>query len=169
LVKDALIFEPQPDIDRVIFCSASLGGSDMATGFMGKMGAKLIGTPSDLKQEGREFAMLAKPGENGVTLKQLPNSIELLNPRNRFINTINAIPVARGIPYHSIMGDRGKGGHLNHNKPQSTDGIVPYWSSHIEGAKSELIVPSHHWSNQHPLAIAEVRRILIHHLPETTH
>jgi hypothetical protein len=168
LVEKALIFKHRTDIARVIFCSASLGGSDLATGFMGKFGAKLIGRPSDLKEAGREFVMLAKPREDGVTLKQLPNSVELLDPKNRFINAVNAIPVARGIPYHSIMGDRGKGGNLNHTKPQSSDGIVPYWSSHIDGAESELIVPSNHWSNQHPMAIAEVRRILMQHLRESS-
>jgi hypothetical protein len=70
----------------------------------------------------------------------------------------------KGVPYHSIIGDRGKGGNLDHTKPESTDGVVPYWSSHIDGAQSEVIVPSGHWSNQHPMAIAEVRRILYLHL-----
>ena len=164
LLKKALIFKPQPDVARVIFCSASLGGSDTATGFMGRLGGKLIGSPEDLKDEGDEFVMMAKPREDGLMIKHFPNSIDLLDPKNRFINTINRIPVTPGIPYHSIMGDRGKGGNLNHTKPQSTDGIVPYWSSHIDGAQSELIVPSHHWSNQNPQAIAEVRRILVQHL-----
>jgi hypothetical protein len=164
LLGNSLIFKPQPDIARVIFCSASLGGSETATGFFGRLGAKLVGTPEDLKSQSQEFVMLAKPREDGVKLKHLPNSINLLDPKNRFITTVNRIPVAAGIPYHSIMGDRGKGGNLNRTEPQSTDGIVPYWSSHIDGAQSELIVPSGHWSNQHPMAIAEVRRILVQHL-----
>jgi hypothetical protein len=62
------------------------------------------------------------------------------------------------------LGDRGKGGNLSHKSPVSTDGIVPYWSSHLDGAESELIIPSHHWTNQHPLGIAEVKRILLVHL-----
>lgn len=164
LLNEALIFKPQPDVERVIFCSASLGGSNLATGFLGNLGAKLVGTPKDIKGESHEFVSMAKPREDGKKVKQIPNSINLLDPKNRFITTINAIPVTPGIPYHSIMGDRGKGGNLNFTKPQSTDGIVPYWSSHIDGAQSEIIVPSHHWSNQHPLAIAEVRRILLLHL-----
>jgi hypothetical protein len=90
--------------------------------------------------------------------------VDALDPENRFLLTINALPLAPGIPYHSIIGDRGKGGNLNHVKPVSTDGIVPYWSSHLDGAQSELIVPSDHWSNQNPQAIAEVNRILKQHL-----
>jgi hypothetical protein len=41
-----------------------------------------------------------------------------------------------------------------------TDGVVPYWSSHLAGAQSELIVPSTHGAHQNPQAIAEVCRIL---------
>ena len=52
------------------------------------------------------------------------------------------IPTTKGVPFNSIIGDRGKGGNLNHTKPVSNDGIVPYWSSHLDGAQSELIVPS---------------------------
>jgi hypothetical protein len=69
---------------------------------------------------------------------------------------INTIPIKPGIPYHTIMGDRGRG-----DAPNSSDGIVPYWSSHMEGAESELIVPSGHPAHQNPKAIQEVRRILV--------
>jgi len=62
---------------------------------------------------------------------------------------------APGIPFHNIEGDRGRG-----DAPNSSDGVVPYWSSHLEGAASSLIVPSNHSAPRNPEAIAEVRRIL---------
>jgi hypothetical protein len=68
---------------------------------------------------------------------------------------VNNLPITPGIPYYSIIGDRGHG-----DTPQSSDGVVAYWSSHLDGAQSELIVPSNHSSPQNPQAIAEVRRIL---------
>jgi hypothetical protein len=71
------------------------------------------------------------------------------------VKAINTIPITPGIPYHTIMGDRGKG-----DAPNSSDGVVPYWSSHMKGAQSELIVPSGHAAHQNPQAIEEVRRIL---------
>jgi len=37
---------------------------------------------------------------------------------------------------------------------------VPYWSSHLDGAKSELIVHSGHGAQYNPQAIQEVARIL---------
>ncbi len=162
VVVNALIFQHRPEISRVIFASASLGGAEMATDFMGRIGSKIMGSPPDLANVSKEMTALVKPRADGK--KGTLNSIGTLDPNNRFVTTINTIPPAGGIPYHAIIGDRGKGGHLDHTRPQSTDGIVPYWSSHIAGAKSELIIPSHHWSIWHPAGIAEVERILKLHL-----
>jgi hypothetical protein len=47
------------------------------------------------------------------------------------------------------------------------DGVVPYASAHLEGVDSELVVPADHFHvHHHPLAILEVRRILLEHLKE---
>jgi hypothetical protein len=45
-----------------------------------------------------------------------------------------------------------------------SDGVVPYTSSHLEGAESELIVPAEHTAQAHPYAVTEVKRILHLHL-----
>jgi hypothetical protein len=63
------------------------------------------------------------------------------------------------VPYHSIIGDRGK-----NDSPKSTDGVVAYWSSHLDGAKSEKIVPGPHSSTGLPETITELDRILELHL-----
>ncbi len=42
--------------------------------------------------------------------------------------------------------------------------MVPYWSSHLEGAASERIVPSGHGSHKHPEGVEELVRILHEHL-----
>lgn len=84
----------------------------------------------------------------------------ILAPNNRFVKAINTVPLAPGIPYHVICGDRGLGGNKDRTKPVCSDGVVPYWSSHMPGALSELIVPSDHGAHQNPQAIAEVKRIL---------
>ena len=91
----------------------------------------------------------------------LPYSVETMSPDNQFVKTINTIPMTPGVPYHSIMGDRGKGGNKDQRKPVSTDGFVPYWSSHLDGAKSETIVPSKHSAHQNPQAIEKIRQILL--------
>ena len=165
LLTKTLIFKPRRDISRVIYASASLRGADMAAGFLGRLGERIIGSPPDLTGVGKELALLSKPrATDGKKLKRAPNSIDTLDPNNRFVTTINQIPLVKGIPYHSIIADRGKGGNRDRTKPVSSDGIVPYWSSHLDGAQSEVIVPSDHWSIRSPGGIAEVRRILIEHL-----
>ena len=95
-----------------------------------------------------------------LRLKRIPNSVDTLAPNNRFVRAIQTIPLTPGIPYHVISGDRGKGGNKDKTKPVMADGIVPYWSSHMDGAQSELVVPSSHSAHQNPQAIAEVKRIL---------
>ncbi len=168
LITKTLIFEHRTDISRVIYLSASLRGANLATGFLGRLGQNIIGSPPDLTGVGKELVMLSKPrATDGQKLKSTPNSINALDPNNRFVTTIDKIPLAKGIPYHSIIADRGKGGHLDRTKPESSDGIVPYWSSHLDGAVSEVIVPSDHWSNRSPEGIAEVRRILLQHIGKT--
>lgn len=164
IMSDALIFKPRTDLARVIFLSPSHRGANMAQGFMGRLGSKLIGGPKNLLNGDTSVLTLAKPASTAVQLKRMPNSVDFLNPGNRFVKTLDTLPVAPGIPYHSILGDRGKGGNPDHTKPESSDGIVPYWSSHLDGAQSELIIPSGHWTNRHPQGIAEVKRILYLHL-----
>lgn len=167
IFSSAFIFQHRPEIARVIFASASHRGADMATGFGGRLLSSIIGgnaTAPELAADEATAVSLMKPDFSGDKLKRLPNSLDVLRPGNRFVTTIDKIPTTKGIPFNSIIGDRGKGGNLNHTPPVSTDGIVPYWSSHLDGAESELIVPSGHWTNRNPEAIAEVRRILLKHL-----
>jgi len=166
MMKKALIFESRPEVARVIYASASLRGSDMATGLIGRVGTRLIGEPADLSEIGQEALRLALPSEQGQRIRRMPNSVDALDPDNRFIRVINELPTRKGVPYHSIIADRGRGGNKDRTPPVHSDGIVPYWSSHVPTARSELIVPSNHWSNRHPQAIAEVRRILIEHLDD---
>ncbi|KAB2638690.1 MAG: hypothetical protein DVB30_05810 [Verrucomicrobia bacterium] len=152
---DALIFKHRPEIGRVIFISSPLKGSELATISVGRIGSMLIRTPSALLTAGNDALKIATFHANDLKLKRAPNSIDTLSPKNRFVRMINKIPITPGIPYHTIVGDRGKG-----DSPNSSDGVVPYWSSHMDGAQSECIVPSDHGAHQNPKAFAEVTRIL---------
>lgn len=161
-LSDMLIFKARPDVSRVIFASASLRGSEKAINFLGRLGAKLIGNPFTKDQFTKEAIANARPAFRQGR-KHLPNSVNILDPGTTFLKVVNNLPPSDKIPYHSIIGDQGEGGNLNHRPPVSTDGIVPYWSSHLDGAQSELIIPSGHWSILHAQAKAEVRRILLQH------
>jgi pimeloyl-ACP methyl ester carboxylesterase len=155
LFTDALIFQHRPEIGRVIFISAPLRGSELASNWLGRIGSSLVRSPITLLKAGRDAFKITTFRSGELKLKRIPNSVDTLAPTNRFVIAINRIPITPGIPYDTIMGDRGRG-----DAPNSSDGVVPYWSSHMDGAKSELVVPSGHGAHQNPKAIQEVRRIL---------
>ncbi|MGA8655134.1 MAG: hypothetical protein WB586_03225 [Chthoniobacterales bacterium] len=118
--------------------------------------SSLVKSPVRLLRASKDALRVVTFGSSELRLKRIPNSVDTLAPTSRFVKAINTIPITPSIPYHTIMGDRGRG-----DAPNSSDGVVPYWSSHMEGAKSELIVPSGHSAHQNPKAIQEVRRILM--------
>ena len=161
LLSDALIFKHRADVGRAIFIAAPHRGSDLASNWLGRIGSSLVKAPTTLLNVGNDVLKAATFQGDDLILKSIPNSVDTLAPNNRFVKAINEIPITRTIPYHSIIGDRGKGGNKDRTKPISSDGFVPYWSSHLEGAASELIVPSNHSAHQNPQSIAEVRRILL--------
>ncbi len=160
LFADSLIFLHRPEVGRVIFVSAPLQGSDLASGWAGRIGSLLVRAPATLLGAGTEALKLATFQSDDLRLKRIPNSVDTLAPNSRFVKAINTVPVTPGIPHHVISGDRGKGGNKDKTKPMMSDGIVPYWSSHMETAQSELVVPSSHSAHQNPQAIEEVHRIL---------
>ena len=165
-LTDALIFRPRQDVSRAIFIAAPHRGSDLASNWLGRIGASLVKAPLTLRKISEEVREYLTLDVAAVRLNRIPNSIDTLSPENPFVKKINTLPFTPGIPYHSIIGDRGKGGNKDRTKPVSSDGVVPYWSSHLPGARSELVVPSNHSAQRHPESIAEVRRILELHVRE---
>lgn len=163
LLTDAIVFDHRPEIGRVIFVSAPLRGSNLASDWIGRLGTKLVKSPANLLQVGNNALKLVTLQSDDLHIKRMPNSVDTLAPNNRFVKEINQVPVTPGIPHHVICGDRGKGGNKDTTKPIMSDGVVPYWSSHMATAKSEKIVPSGHSAHQNPEAIIEIKRILREH------
>jgi pimeloyl-ACP methyl ester carboxylesterase len=161
LVKEALIFKPRREVARVIFISTPHRGSVIAENAIGRIGSSLIRKSVRVVEASREILQASVVHEDPTVLKlnRLPNSIDTLSPNDPFLKEMNALPTSRRIPYHSIIGDRGRG-----NSPNSSDGVVPYWSSHLDGAESEKIVPSDHGAHHNPEGITEVIRILKKHI-----
>jgi pimeloyl-ACP methyl ester carboxylesterase len=163
LFVETLVFRHRPEVGRIVFISAPLRGSDMAAHRLGRLGSSLVRLPVTLLRAGGDALKIMTLSAGDLPLRRIPNSIDTLAPSNRFVKAINTIPMTKGIPYHSIMGDRGRG-----DTPNSSDGVVPYWSSHLDGAQSELIVASNHSAHQNRKAIEEVRRILKLHARSST-
>jgi pimeloyl-ACP methyl ester carboxylesterase len=164
LLSESLIFKRRPEVGRVIFIAAPLRGSKFAENIVGRISSMLVRTPRFLLRASLDAAHLATLQFGELKLRRAHNAIDTLAPTSRYARAINAIPVASDIPLHVIVGDRGLGGNKTREpEPVMSDGIVPYWSSHLPQADSEKIVPSDHSAHRHPQAIAEVARILHDH------
>ena len=152
LVTRATTFKANPRIKRVVFICTPHLGSKMASAGIGELAIKLISLPVDLVTtiESEIPEETLRKINNG----RLPNSVSNLAPNAPYLAVLKREPIQA--PYHSIIGNRGKPGPL----ADSSDGVVPYWSSHLDGAQSEVIVPGPHGACQLPQTIAELDRIL---------
>ena len=153
--REELFFRHRPEIGRVIFIASPLRGSNMATGLIGSLADVIIREATVSSQASQEMLRLTRIETSELKPMRRSNSVDSLSPKSRFLNAMNTIPMTSGVPYNTIIGDRGRG-----DSPNSSDGVVPYWSSHMNGSESERIVPSGHSAHQNPQAIAEVLRIL---------
>jgi len=156
--QQELFFRHRPEIGRVIFIASPLRGSNMATGLIGGLATFLIRESTVSSQASQEMLNVTNIREEELKPKRRANSVDSLSPKSRFLNAMNTIPMTPGVPYDTIIGDRGRG-----DSPNSSDGVVPYSSSHMNGAQTEDIVPSNHSAHQNPEAIEDVLRILKAH------
>lgn len=157
LVERLFFFKPLPFVTEAVFISTPHRGSEMALGTIGQIGKALVTLPFTLAQVSASFlGSLAKLGHS-LPISGLPTGIDGLSPKNPVLAASASIPVT--VPFHSIIGNEAKAGIAG-----GSDGVVPYWSSHLDAAQSELIVKSGHGAHEHPLAIREVRRIMLEHM-----
>ena len=152
-------FEPREDIRRVIFISTPHQGSQLAMNPLAEFFSNLVRLPNLITSRDR-LVMVNSIRNNLRDLFVAPaNSIRFLRAKSPLLLSILKLPMSERATYHSVIGDQGKG-----DTPDSSDGVVPYWSSHLPNAKSEKIVPSGHGANENSEGIEEVRRILHLHL-----
>ena len=149
-------FRHQPCIDRVIFLAVPHRGSRLAGGIVGSIGNRLISRPKAAAVAMRELSSiypgLLRPYYNKPSVRGGPTSLTSLAP-NPLLDSLAALPIR--VPFHSIIGDRGLDGGMH-----SSDGIVPYTSSHLAGAESEKIVLAGHLVFSNEDAVLEIKRIL---------
>ena len=154
-LRELVYFEPDPAVRRAVYFSAPHRGADMATKDIAGTIAKMAKLPLEVM---RVSAGLLDSRVNEyfkIPIGKKYTSRESLEPGSPMVAAMDISPYKKGVIYHSVMGDRGKG-----DTPNSSDGVVEYWSSRQDGAASELIVPTCHGSYKHPRAIEEFRRIL---------
>ncbi len=161
LLRRSFFYEPLPFVQRVVFISTPHRGSYLSKGYITDLLRRLISLPFKLLSPLQE-AFQSNP--EAVTARamtaEIPRSTDNMNPDSEFIKTFASIPISPGIIAHSIIAvDNPEG-----PKEEWDDGVVAYNSAHIDGVTSEFIVHSGHSAQESPLAIEEVRRILVENL-----
>jgi pimeloyl-ACP methyl ester carboxylesterase len=168
-LRNTFYFERQSSVTRAVFLGTPHHGSKLSPSLLGRLGARLAGIPlamrdlaKDILDDNPQFAETWRKHTQ-------PTSIDLLAPDAPALQLIAARPKPPSVRYHSVIGvtknelllERLFGGGYCHE----SDGVVLRTSAHLDGVDSEIIVPADHYHvHQHPLAILEVRRILLEHL-----
>jgi pimeloyl-ACP methyl ester carboxylesterase len=155
VVDRVFFFKPLPFVTEAVFIATPHRGSEMALGTIGQIGRSLVTLPVKLVAMGGTL-LKALAANSKLQLKGAPTGVDALSPKNPMLITSAGLPVA--VPYHSIIGNEEAAGVKG-----GSDGVVPYWSSSMPGAVSELVVKSGHGAHENPLAIREVRRIMLEH------
>lgn len=159
MLNDAFEWKADPTIHRIIFIATPHRGSAFADNFVGRIGSWLTKPPSQFQafyaRISAENPHVFTPDYAMLGQGRL-DSVSSLSPLQPTLRILASLPFAQKVRVHSIIGNRGLPGPLE----ESSDGIVTYKSSHLEGALSECIVPDGHGCYRHPQAVAEVKRIL---------
>ncbi len=158
IIDRGTIFQANPRVARAIFICTPHRGSKMAVGTLRALAIKLISLPAEFVSTATSTVGSSMAIVTGDP-NRMPNGIGGLSPRNPSLKVLDTRTIT--VPHHSIIGDRGNG-----DTPNSSDGVVQYWSLHLASSKSEKIVPGPHGACEMPETIDELRRLLQLHLKE---
>lgn len=160
LIRHSMFVTPLPFVQRVIFISTPHRGSYVAGERIANWLNKIVTLPGTLLSSGLDLAQALAEDEpdKAALFRDLPKSVDNMNPSHHFIKTLASIRVDPAVKAHSIIAVLG-------GKPreEDDDGVVKYSSAHIEEAVSEKVIKSGHSVQGNPEAIEEVRRILLEH------
>jgi pimeloyl-ACP methyl ester carboxylesterase len=159
LLRQAFCYQPLPEVRRIVFIATPHRGSPLASGLFRGLGVRFCLRPSRFRRA-REMLLASNepdffaPGFRGED----PTSVGELASGHSLLMALCDLGIDPSVRSDSIIADLrdppGTG---------ATDGIVPYSSSHLERAASELLFHGHHACLDDPEVIREVRRILSEH------
>lgn len=136
--REVFFFRPV-QAGMVVYMATPHRGAPMARYGIVRALLDLVRLPEKLVSELVNIATLQQDSVllNPERVTEWFTSVGQLSPESYSIKGLQHLAV-RSVPTHSIIGDQG-----DNDTPQSSDGIVPYWSSHIPWG-TEQIVPSGH-------------------------
>jgi pimeloyl-ACP methyl ester carboxylesterase len=169
-LRQMFYFPRERCVTRCIFIGTPHHGSKLSPSPLGRLAVHLIHLPQDLMTASQDLLKDNPDLPAPLHAHPLPTSVDLLAPQAPALELMAARPRPERVHYHSIIGvistattdiEKWIAGDLR----DPGDGVVPYKSAHIDDKTvSEKVVPADHFHvHHHPLAIQEVRRILLEH------
>lgn len=144
-----ILFEPVPEVKKVVFVAVPHRGSKLAQGPVMNLVSGLVEVPRQLLVLS---AAITSGGDTGglqeiltpvgqQVAKEMPTSIDQLRTNSMLSRMFSEMPLNPDVRYYSIIGNKSP-----ESKPleKTTDSVVPYSSSHIDGVVSETVVRSDH-------------------------
>jgi hypothetical protein len=169
-LAEAFFFEPNPSIREVVTIGTPHRGSDFSNDTTQWLAHALIEAPmrimqgrDKLKRENPEYFRSSSPLE-------ITNAIDSLAPKSPILPVLLEAPAGPWVKYHNIVGQAPKQGFANTLAmwvSGTGDGVVSLDSARLDGAASQIVVPTDHANiHRHPQAILEVRRVLRQHIAD---
>jgi pimeloyl-ACP methyl ester carboxylesterase len=156
-----LVVKPLPYVKTVIFFSTPHRGSFQSKAWNRNLLRWLISLPANMVKTTMDTFDYMTDDVKKIMggRKTVFTSADGMSPDNPMLQALAKIPLAPWIKGHSIIAVQGDG-----DPTLGDDGVVKYSSAHLDGMASEFIVKSGHSSQLNPLAIDEMRRILVENL-----
>lgn len=161
LLQALLRYDADPHVSRVVFLAVPHRGCPLAGRSLGRIGAAFTRSPPRLRRLLREIRdrdpeLLAPTMRRRVAPL---DGIEAIAPDSEILRALLDLPMEATVSYDTVVGIRDAS-----DPTDSSDGVVPFWSSHLDGASSEWAVPGNHIVHAHPAGIAAIKQVLRDHL-----
>lgn len=157
MMRHALFFQRQPNIKLVVFiCTPHQGCVVADNSFLRAAMRLILFLPATASHRVEALTQLPRADINPIARDFHDWGVEgpeNLSTKHPFFRALATHPVT--VTFHSIIATRGMA-----DFGKSSDGIVPYWSAHLEGAASETILPYSHGCIEQPETVQAVMKIL---------
>lgn len=161
-LRQVMVFDPVPNVDRVIFIATPHRGSRWTERPIGFLGRRMVQFPNAVRSKYMELLKSNADKLNDEATQDVPTSVDHLKPGNPLLDALEPLTPSPRVHLHSIVGT----GRVQPDLSLG-DGVVSLGSSHLDEAESELHVTSSHTKvHKDKAAIKEVRRLLLLHLEE---
>ena len=160
LLRQAFFYKPVPEVRRVIFIATPHRGSPLASSRVGELATRLCWRENRFRHARELVWSQNQPDIFPVAFRgERATSGAELAPSHPLLLKLGDLGIDRSVRSHSVIADL-----RDPPKPDGTDGIVPFSSSHLDGVASELLVNGAHMCLSHQSVIEEIGRVLLEHL-----